>query len=235
MDQDKQIIAIGLKWGLLLLLFCVGMFYLCRATDSDQPYSDPWYVQNSLFVLVISMTAISGLAIRDLSKKIPYPSLAYIYGVGMLLFMIVGIGRFLYPLLMGIKVSSIADRTFLEMNMGYIILAVISFLLAVVLCSWWKIFKKFDLAGWYAIIPIVNLYFLYKIVDKEGLFFASVVIPVILPFTYFNVLSRLRKRFEQELGVEIMLLILPFIYYPKMAFTPQQPITAEQAELLATN
>lgn len=222
-DQDKQVIAIGLKWGIFYVLFCIGMYHLCRATDSTQPYADPWYVSFPLLPLFISTMLVSGFAIRELTKKISHPTLVHIYGVGFLLFMIGGMGRFLYQLSMEIKLLKSTDRAFLQYGMGYVTLVVICFLIVIILCSWWKLFKKFDISGWYALIPIVNLFFLYKIANKQGIFFASIVIPILFLITYFTVVARLSKKFGRPEGFEFFLYVIPFIYYPIIAFSPENP------------
>lgn len=52
--------------------------------------------------------------------------------------------------------------------------------LVLVIIAMWKIFEKAWEAGWKAIIPIYNVYILYKIVGMKNWFWYSILVPVIL-------------------------------------------------------
>jgi hypothetical protein len=46
----------------------------------------------------------------------------------------------------------------------------------------WKIFEKAGEAGWKSIIPIYNVYIMYKIVGMKNWFWYSILIPFCLGF-----------------------------------------------------
>ena len=59
------------------------------------------------------------------------------------------------------------------------------------LIGWWGIFRKAGYSGWYAVIPIVNLYFICKIITGNGLNCLLFLIPIVNIFYAFYLLFRL--------------------------------------------
>lgn len=50
----------------------------------------------------------------------------------------------------------------------------------ITIVAWWKVFEKAGEAGWKAIIPVYNIYILYKISGKVGLWIQGLIANVLL-------------------------------------------------------
>lgn len=102
-----------------------------------------------------------------------------------------------------------------------VILAVAVFM---IICMW-KIFVKAGRPGWAAIVPIYNLVVLMEIVGRPAwwvlLYFLSVI-----PFVGWIgalivgiiVMIDLAKSFGKDTGFAILLILLPIVGYPMLAF-----------------
>jgi hypothetical protein len=93
-------------------------------------------------------------------------------------------------------------------------LAIGIFLIACV----WRVFTKAGQPGWAAIVPFYNIYVLLKMVGRPGwwlvLFFIPVVNLVIAIMVYIDV----AKAFGKGGGFTVLLILLPFIGWPILAF-----------------
>jgi hypothetical protein len=112
------------------------------------------------------------------------------------------------------------------------IFAVIGLVLAVVMVvSMWKIFTKAGVEGWKAIVPFYNCWVLAEIVGRPGWWgLASLVglvafIPVIgwlaeiAAFVVFILIYLdLAKSFGKTTGFAVLLILLPIIGFPMLAF-----------------
>lgn len=96
---------------------------------------------------------------------------------------------------------------------GIMAIALVCWILTII--ASWKIFKKAGEPGWKAIIPIYNLYIMYKIVGMAGWFWANVVITivmcVVLSVSGYNPSvmddAQLTAYFSNNLGVVIGLVL----------------------------
>jgi hypothetical protein len=90
--------------------------------------------------------------------------------------------------------------------------------LVVLLASWWKLFTKANWPGWASIIPIYNLYVIFRIAGKSG----WLLILMLVPFVNFIVLIIVElafaKRFGKGVGFGLGLIFLGFVFYPILAF-----------------
>lgn len=115
----------------------------------------------------------------------------------------------------------------------FVFLAIIAVLgiavLIVTTISNWKIFKKAGLAGWEAIVPFYNTWCLVKIAGLEWWFFLIILSPVITAKFPILVLIAAAARFfanynlaikfeKDPVGFGIGLTLLPFVFYPILAF-----------------
>jgi Family of unknown function (DUF5684) len=91
-------------------------------------------------------------------------------------------------------------------------------ILLLIIASVWKIFTKAGKPGWAAIIPIYNLIVLLEIVGKPAWWFILFLIPVVGLVIAIIVVHRLSLSFGQGIGTTILLIVLPFIGYPMLAF-----------------
>lgn len=102
-----------------------------------------------------------------------------------------------------------------------VILAVAAFM---IVCMW-KIFVKAGKPGWAAIVPVYNIIVLMEIVGRPAwwvlLYFASVI-----PFVGWIaslvvsviVMIDLAKSFGKDTGFAVLLILLPIVGFPMLAF-----------------
>ncbi len=92
-------------------------------------------------------------------------------------------------------------------------------LVIVMVVSLWKIFEKAGQPGWAAIVPIYNAYILtVEIAKKEILWFILQFVPFVGIVAQFVVCIDVAKKFGKETGYGIGLALLPFIFFPMLAF-----------------
>ncbi len=106
-----------------------------------------------------------------------------------------------------------------------VFMLVILVLCVVMIASLWKIFTKAGKPGWAAIVPIYNLVVELEIVGRPvwwvALFFASIipfvgsVVTLVVSIIVANDLS---KSFGKSTGFTVLLVLLPFIGYPMLAW-----------------
>ena len=103
-------------------------------------------------------------------------------------------------------------------------MSVIIYLAVVVLmfASMWVIFEKADLAGWKAIIPIYNTYFLCKITWGNGWIFLAFIVPLVNIVVAIMTMYKLAKVFGKGVGFCIGLIFLSVVFYPLLAFSDSQ-------------
>ena len=61
----------------------------------------------------------------------------------------------------------------------------------VTIISWWILFNKAGYKGWYAIVPIYNVYTFCQMVTGSGWFFLAMLIPFVNVFVLIYLLYRL--------------------------------------------
>lgn len=91
-------------------------------------------------------------------------------------------------------------------------------LVVIAIASLWRVFQKAGLQGWEAIIPIYNLYCLYKITWGNGWLFLLLLIPFINAVIGIVTLYKLAQVFGKGLGFFFGLLFLNIIFMPWLAF-----------------
>ena len=98
--------------------------------------------------------------------------------------------------------------------MGIVYLAVIVLLVA----AMWKIFVKAGKPGWAAIVPIYNLIVLLEIAGRPLWWFLLMLIPLVNLVMFIIVAVDVARKFGKGIGFAIGMLILPFIFYPMLAW-----------------
>ena len=101
---------------------------------------------------------------------------------------------------------------------------IIIYLAVVILeiASFWRVFTKAGQPGWAAIIPIYNYYVLLKVVGRQWWWLLLLLIPfvnIVIVIVIFNDLS---KSFGKSGGFTVGLVLLPFIFFPILAFGSAQ-------------
>ncbi|HLB59058.1 MAG TPA: DUF5684 domain-containing protein [Bdellovibrionota bacterium] len=107
---------------------------------------------------------------------------------------------------------SLPPSFFLVINLP--IIAIVAFLIF----SLWKIFKKAGVSGWFALIPILNTYVYIKVAGRPGWWILLLIIPIVNLVVVFIVNIDLAKQFGKGVGFGIGLALLAIIFWPILAF-----------------
>lgn len=90
--------------------------------------------------------------------------------------------------------------------------------LVVTLVSMWMIFEKAGRKGWESIIPIYNILILIKIIGKPWWWIILFLIPIVNIVFAVWAINLLSKAFGQSALFTLGLILLPYIFYPILAF-----------------
>ncbi|MCH5683621.1 DUF5684 domain-containing protein [Niabella sp. W65] len=88
----------------------------------------------------------------------------------------------------------------------------------ILIISLWKIYQKAGYQGWEAIVPIYNIYILLKIVGKPWWWLLLMCIPYVGLVWHIWSYNMLSKSFGKTEGFTAGLVLLPFIFFPILAF-----------------
>jgi hypothetical protein len=83
----------------------------------------------------------------------------------------------------------------------------------------WKLFEKAGQPGWAAIVPFFNVYTALKIVGRPGWWLALMIVPVANIVVLIIVAVDLAKAFSRGGGFAVLLVLLPFVGFPLLAFS----------------
>jgi hypothetical protein len=109
------------------------------------------------------------------------------------------------------------------MGTGSIIVSIV--ISVILIISLWIVFKKAGQPGWAAIIPIFNFIVLLRVAGRPWWWVFAMLLPII-PFVgallllvvMIFVSIGVAKNFGQGAGFIVGLVLLPFIFYPILAF-----------------
>jgi hypothetical protein len=101
------------------------------------------------------------------------------------------------------------DNVIMVVQLGIVVL---------MFASLWFIFVKAGEPGWKGIIPIANGFFLMKLIGKEWFWALIFIIPMIGMLFAIYVSFLLAQVFGKGIGFTVGLILLPFIFYPLLAF-----------------
>ena len=93
------------------------------------------------------------------------------------------------------------------------------FIIILVLVSLWKVFEKAGQPNWAAIIPFYNCYIILKIASKPGWWLILLLIPIVNIVIAIVVYIAFAEKFGKGTGFAIGLLLLPFVFFPILAFS----------------
>jgi hypothetical protein len=91
-------------------------------------------------------------------------------------------------------------------------------ILLLIIISMWKIFEKAGKPGWAAIVPIYNIIVLLEIIGKPVWWIILILIPFVNFFVLIYMSHLLSKAFGKDVVMTILLIFLPFVGYPMLAF-----------------
>lgn len=109
---------------------------------------------------------------------------------------------------------------------GYTIVVLALGILGIV-CSW-KIYAKAGQPGWGALIPIYNVYLLFKITWGNGWYFLLTLIPIANVIIAILTQVKLAKVFGKDGGFAVWLIFLSFIFLPILAFDKSEYVGVPQ-------
>jgi hypothetical protein len=95
---------------------------------------------------------------------------------------------------------------------------------AIMIISMWKIFTKAGEPGWASIIPIYNTIVMLKIAGKPWWWLLLMFIPFVNFIIIIMAIIALAQSFGKGVGFGLGMLILPFIFFPLLAFGDAQHI-----------
>jgi len=101
---------------------------------------------------------------------------------------------------------------------GIILLLVYLAVIVVSVAGLWRTFEKADQPGWASIIPILNVYYMLKIADRDAWWLILFFIPIISLIPAIIVPIDIAKNFGKGAGFGLGLAFLPFIFYPLLGF-----------------
>lgn len=102
-------------------------------------------------------------------------------------------------------------------GMGVFAIVYLAIILLIVI-SLWKLFVKAGEPGWAAIVPIYNILVMLKIAGKPAWWIILCLIPFVNIIIFIIVLIAFAAAYGKGVGFAIGMLILPFIFYPMLAF-----------------
>lgn len=97
---------------------------------------------------------------------------------------------------------------------GVLLLVIECAVLTLILYGFWRVFTKAGQPGWFAIIPIFNLFILLKIVGRPWWWLILFIIPLVNIIVAAVVSMDVAKSFGKGIGFAIGLFFLSFIFYP---------------------
>ena len=101
-----------------------------------------------------------------------------------------------------------------------VVLAITVLLIA----SMWKVFERAGERGWAVLVPIYNLYILCRIAGMSGWWVLVAFIPLVnIIFVFANSIG-VAERFGKGVGYGLGLALLPFIFWPMLAWGDAQPV-----------
>jgi hypothetical protein len=104
-------------------------------------------------------------------------------------------------------------------------------IMLLMIVSMWKIFSKAGRPGWASIIPIYNIIVWLDIVGKPVWWIILLIIPIVNIVILIMLIHQLSVAFGQGIGSTLLMLFLPFIGFPMLAFgsaTYQRPMPIAQ-------
>ncbi len=90
--------------------------------------------------------------------------------------------------------------------------------IALMIASLWKVFTKAGQPGWASIVPIYNIIVILQIVGKPWWWIIGMIIPFVNFVVFIMLAVELARVFGKGIGYAIGLILLPFVFYPMLAF-----------------
>lgn len=115
--------------------------------------------------------------------------------------------------------------------LGFFALIFFTLIIFFIVCHW-KIFTKAGQAGWKSIIPVYNMVVQLEITKQPTIWILFFFIPFVNIYFAIRHVHGLSRAFGKDVGFTIGLFLLPFIFYPVLAFGDSKYKYAEEGGLL---
>ena len=103
------------------------------------------------------------------------------------------------------------------------VVALFQLLLAVVqIAGLWKIFTKAGHAGWKAIIPIYNFYIMLQIGENAWWWLPLLLVPIVNLYAVYKINAGVARAFGRGIGFGLGLTFLGILFYPLVGFGDYQ-------------
>lgn len=86
----------------------------------------------------------------------------------------------------------------------------------------WMVFEKADYAGWKAIIPIYNLYVMLKIGENAWWWLVLLLVPVVNIYALYKIHAGVARAFGRGIGFGLGLTFLGILFFPLLGFGDYQ-------------
>ena len=122
---------------------------------------------------------------------------------------------------------------FVFLKIGVIVLLIGVFVLFLI--SYMRVFKKANRNPITALIPFYNIFPLLEICNLPKMYFVFLIIPGVNLIYYYQVTQVLAKLFKRQKTFGIGLFILPFVYYPILAFSKSEYVGINIVDMESKN
>ncbi len=116
-------------------------------------------------------------------------------------------------------------------GLGIFLLIILVFVVFFMVCHW-KIFTKAGKEGWKSIIPVYNMVIQLEITKQPTIWILYFFIPLVNIYFGVKHIHGLSRAFGKDVGFTIGLFLLPFIFYPILAFGDSKYIYNESSDLI---
>lgn len=86
------------------------------------------------------------------------------------------------------------------------------------LAGMWKVFTEANRAGWEAIIPIYNLYVMLEIGDNDWWWLLLLLVPIVNLYAIYKIHAGVARAFGKGIGFGLGLTFLGPIFFPLLGF-----------------
>ncbi|MCK9467229.1 MAG: DUF5684 domain-containing protein [Candidatus Absconditabacterales bacterium] len=115
--------------------------------------------------------------------------------------------------------------SFALFGMFFIIFGLISIFMII---STWKVLEKANLPGWGSLIPIYNIYLMFKLAGRPTGRTRWILFPPVLGILMIILNFDIAKRFNKNSAFGVGLWFLPIVFYPILAFDKKSKRTAKK-------
>lgn len=105
---------------------------------------------------------------------------------------------------------------------GTALLVIYLALLVVTLAGAWKTYVKAGRGGWESLIPIYNVYVMYKLGGNPWWYLVLLFVPIVNLYALWRLYVDFARAFGKGIGWGLGLWILPVVFYPLLGFGSAQ-------------